>query len=98
MANPFIHVELNTADPEKVKAFYSQVFDWQFEEMPNSGVPDNWYTMMKLPAAKKYVYDRLADGRFHPKVARIFPFAQAVEAYKYLESNAQERKVVITVP
>jgi hypothetical protein len=29
----------------------------------------------KLPAAKKYVYDRLADGRFHPKVARIFPFA-----------------------
>jgi hypothetical protein len=31
----------------------------------------------KLPAAKKYVYDRLADGRFHPKVARIFPFAQA---------------------
>jgi NADPH:quinone reductase-like Zn-dependent oxidoreductase len=52
----------------------------------------------KLPAAKKYVYDRLADGRFHPKVARIFPFAQAVEAYKYLESNAQEGRVVITVP
>ena len=23
----------------------------------------------KLPAAKKYVYDRLADGRFRPKVA-----------------------------
>ena len=52
----------------------------------------------KLPAAKKYVYDRLADGRFHPKVARVFPFAQTVEAYKYLESNAQVGKVVITVP
>ena len=52
----------------------------------------------KLPAAKKYVYDRLADGRFHPKVARIFPFAETVEAYKYLESNAQVGKVVITVP
>ena len=52
----------------------------------------------KLPAAKKYVYDRLADGRFRPKVARIFPFAQTVEAYKYLESNAQVGKVVITVP
>jgi NADPH:quinone reductase-like Zn-dependent oxidoreductase len=52
----------------------------------------------KLPAAKKYVYDRLADGRFHPKVARIFPFAQTVEAYKYLESNAQVGKVVIAVP
>jgi NADPH:quinone reductase-like Zn-dependent oxidoreductase len=52
----------------------------------------------KLPAAKKYVYDRLTDGRFHPKVAKIFPFAQTVEAYKYLESNAQVGKIVITVP
>jgi NADPH:quinone reductase-like Zn-dependent oxidoreductase len=51
----------------------------------------------KLPAAKKYVYDRLADGRFRPKVAKIFPFAQTIEAYKYLESNAQVGKVVITV-
>lgn len=52
----------------------------------------------KLRAAKKYIYDRLADGRFRPKVARVFPFAQTVEAYKYLESNAQVGKVVITVP
>jgi NADPH:quinone reductase-like Zn-dependent oxidoreductase len=52
----------------------------------------------KLPAAKKYVYDRLADGRFRPKVAKIFSFAQTIEAYKYLESNAQVGKVVITVP
>ena len=52
----------------------------------------------KLTVAKKYVYDRLADGRFHPKVAKMFPFAQAVEAYKYLESNAQVGKIVITVP
>src|SRR4029079_16123648 len=54
--------------------------------------------LKKLPAAKKYVYDRLADGRFRPKVAKIFPFAQTIEAYKYLESNAQVGKVVITVP
>lgn len=52
----------------------------------------------KLPAAKKYVYDRLADGQFRPKIAKVFPFAQTVEAYKYLESNAQVGKVVITVP
>jgi hypothetical protein len=30
--------------------------------------------------------------------AKIFPFAQMVDAYKYLESNAQVGKVVITVP
>jgi NADPH:quinone reductase-like Zn-dependent oxidoreductase len=52
----------------------------------------------KLPAAKKYIYDRLADGRFRPKIAKIFSFAQTVEAYKFLESNAQVGKVVITFP
>jgi len=40
----------------------------------------------------------LADGRFVPKIARIFPFEETVEAYRYLESNQQVGKVVITVP
>jgi zinc-binding alcohol dehydrogenase family protein len=31
------------------------------------------------------------------KVARIFPVAQTVQAYEYLESNAQVGKVVIRV-
>jgi NADPH:quinone reductase-like Zn-dependent oxidoreductase len=52
----------------------------------------------KLASAKKYVYDRLADGRFRPKIAQTFPFAQTVDAYKYLESNTQVGKIVITVP
>jgi NADPH:quinone reductase-like Zn-dependent oxidoreductase len=52
----------------------------------------------KLPAAKKYVYDRLKEGRFRPKIAKTFPFAQIVEAYRYLESNAQVGKIVVTVP
>jgi NADPH:quinone reductase-like Zn-dependent oxidoreductase len=50
-----------------------------------------------LSTAKRYVYDRLADGRFVPKIAKTFPFAQTVEAYKYLESNQQIGKVVITL-
>jgi NADPH:quinone reductase-like Zn-dependent oxidoreductase len=52
----------------------------------------------KLAIAKKYIYDRLADGSFHPKIAKTFPFAQTVDAYRYLESNAQIGKIVITVP
>lgn len=48
MANPFIHVELNTADPETAKAFYSRLFEWELEETPNSAVPDNSYTMIKV--------------------------------------------------
>ena len=50
-----------------------------------------------LEAAKKYIYDRLADGRFVPRIAKTFPFAQTVEAYQYLESNQQIGKVVITL-
>jgi NADPH:quinone reductase-like Zn-dependent oxidoreductase len=62
------------------------------------------YTLMEItsdPAhlekAKKYVYDRLANGHFVPKIAKTFPFEQVVEAYTYLESNQQVGKVVITV-
>ena len=48
--------------------------------------------------AKKYILDRLADGRFVPKIAKTFPFRDTVEAYRYLESNQQVGKVVISVP
>ena len=52
----------------------------------------------KLPAAKKCVYDRLADGRFHPKVAKVFPFAQAVGATNISNRIRKRGKIVITVP
>lgn len=50
-----------------------------------------------LDEARNYICERLADGRFRPKIAKTFPLTQAVEAYRYLESNAQVGKVVITV-
>jgi len=48
MANPFVHVELNTNDPEKAKAFYSKLFHWDLEEMPNPAVPSGTYTIVKV--------------------------------------------------
>ncbi|HLI75712.1 MAG TPA: zinc-dependent alcohol dehydrogenase family protein [Acidobacteriaceae bacterium] len=50
-----------------------------------------------LEQAKGYIFDRLADGRFKPKVAKTFPLAQTQEAYHFLESNQQVGKVVIEV-
>jgi len=68
------------------------------------GLTIRGYTLMELrrdpqllKTAKQYVFDRLEDGRFHPKIAKTFPLAQSVEAYQYLESNQQVGKVVITV-
>ena len=52
----------------------------------------------RLAAAKKYIYDRLADGRFVPKIAKKFAYKDTADAYRYLESNQQVGKVVITVP
>jgi predicted enzyme related to lactoylglutathione lyase len=34
MANPFVHVELNTTDVGKAKQFYGSLFDWKLEDMP----------------------------------------------------------------
>ncbi len=45
MANPFVHVELNTTDVAKAKSFYGQLFDWQLEDMP---LGDGSYTMIKV--------------------------------------------------
>jgi NADPH:quinone reductase-like Zn-dependent oxidoreductase len=52
----------------------------------------------RFAAAKKYIYERLGDGRFVPKIARTFGYKDTVEAYRYLESNQQVGKVVIAVP
>ncbi len=48
-------------------------------------------------AGREYVFDRVSDGRFVPKIAKTFPFAETAEAYRYLESNEQVGKVVITL-
>ncbi|HEV1286847.1 MAG TPA: VOC family protein [Bryobacteraceae bacterium] len=34
MANPFVHVELNTTDLSKAKDFYGKLFDWKLEDVP----------------------------------------------------------------
>jgi predicted enzyme related to lactoylglutathione lyase len=34
MANPFVHVELQTQDVGKSKKFYSSMFGWKLEEIP----------------------------------------------------------------
>jgi predicted enzyme related to lactoylglutathione lyase len=45
MANPFVHVELNTTDPNKAKSFYGELFDWTLEDVP---MPGGTYTMIKV--------------------------------------------------
>jgi predicted enzyme related to lactoylglutathione lyase len=46
MANPFVHVELNTTDVDKAKEFYSRLFDWKLEDMAMG--PSGSYTVIKV--------------------------------------------------
>jgi len=34
MANPFVHIELQTQEVDKSKKFYTSMFDWKLEEIP----------------------------------------------------------------
>lgn len=43
MANPFVHVELQTNDVAKAKAFYGKLFDWKLEDLPGMD-----YTLIKV--------------------------------------------------
>lgn len=54
--------------------------------------------LARLAPSKQYVYDGLASGAFKPTIAKTFPLSEIVEAHRYLESNAQVGKVVVTVP
>jgi predicted enzyme related to lactoylglutathione lyase len=46
MANPFVHVELNSTDVAAAKAFYGKLFDWRLEEL--SMDPEASYTIINV--------------------------------------------------
>ncbi len=51
----------------------------------------------RLEKGKTFINEGLADGSLNPIIARTFPLDQIVEAHRYLESNQQIGKVVVTV-
>ncbi len=51
----------------------------------------------KTLQAKEYVFDNIAAGKLKPRIDRTFKFADMVEAHRYMESNAQIGKIVVTV-
>jgi NADPH:quinone reductase-like Zn-dependent oxidoreductase len=108
VAGPFVEKLAEAAAPGGIIYEYGglsmQPTPFPTRAAMTKGISLRGYSLMEFRArpevvdgAKKYVYERLTDGRFKLKIAKTFPLAQAVEAYEYLESNAQVGKVVITV-
>ena len=51
----------------------------------------------RMAAGKQYILDGLTSGKLKPEIARVFPFEKIADAHRYLESNEQIGKVVVTV-
>jgi NADPH:quinone reductase-like Zn-dependent oxidoreductase len=70
----------------------------------SKGLSIRGYTLFEVvtnPAifaqTKKYVFDHISSGDFKPRIDKTFPLANIVEAHRYMESNQQIGKIVVTV-
>lgn len=52
---------------------------------------------VRLDCGKQYVYDGLQSGALKPIIDRTFPLDAIVDAHRYMESNQQIGKIVVTV-
>lgn len=51
----------------------------------------------RLAKAKQFVIDSIGSRKLKPTIAKTFPLEQIVEAHRYMESNEQLGKIVVTV-
>ena len=51
----------------------------------------------KMARGKKFIYDGLSSGALKPVIAQTFPLEEIVEAHRFMESNQQIGKIVVTV-
>ncbi len=51
----------------------------------------------RLARGKQFIYSGLATGALKPVIDRTFPLESIVEAHRYMESNRQKGKIVVTV-
>jgi NADPH2:quinone reductase len=51
----------------------------------------------RMERGRRFVIDGLAAGKLKPLIARSFPLEEIVEAHRYLESNQQVGKIVVTI-
>jgi len=50
-----------------------------------------------LERGKEFIVGGLSSGKLKPVIAKMFKFEEIVDAHRYLESNQQIGKVVVTV-
>jgi len=62
--------------------------------LPNIGLPRNEEAFAR---ATRFIQQNLAAGKLKPIIAKTFPLSKIREAHRYMESNQQLGKIVVTV-
>ncbi|MBA3816372.1 MAG: zinc-dependent alcohol dehydrogenase family protein [Parachlamydiaceae bacterium] len=69
----------------------------------SKGLTMRGYTLFELVSdsnrfenAKKFVYEALSTGKIKPIIAKTFPLNEIVAAHRYMESNEQFGKIIVT--
>lgn len=70
----------------------------------DKGLSVRGYTLFEIvnvpelrKVGEKYVFDQITKGHFKPKIARTFTLDKIVDAHRYMESNEQIGKIVVTI-
>ena len=108
IAGPFAEALVPCMAEEGIIFFYGGLSDQptQFDRRLIIGrvISFTGYTvgqMLKYPdrlaRGRDFVIANLGNGTFTPAVDRVFPLDEVVEAHRYMETNAQMGKIVLTV-
>lgn len=52
----------------------------------------------RVKRAQAFITPALEGAKLKPIIAKTFPFDQIADAHRYMESNQQLGKIVVTVP
>ena len=108
VAGPFLETLAQAAAPGATIVEYGALSmaptAYPLFEALGKGLTIRGYTLFEIvkdPAAmargKQFVYDGLASGALKPIIARTFALQNIVAAHRYMESNRQMGKIVVTV-
>lgn len=82
--------DLGTAPMPMIPAITKELKLWGYMVYSVHGSPE------RLKRAFDYIYDLMQSKNIRPVIDRIFPLSEYADAHRYLESNVQVGRVVIT--
>lgn len=108
VAGPFVEKLARAAAPGGLLFTYGSLSlaptPFPLVDAMNKGLSLRGYTLFeitshpeKLARGRQFVYDGLNTGAFKPLIAKTFSLDEVADAHRYMESNEQVGKIVVTV-